>query len=102
MSRAGGFRPGTECSQVDAAGHCALSVHPAGMIHGGLIELSNIDIPVKTVRVYVVMVPRAFVHYSTPDSILLSPVPAPFFEFSPLFARINSFLPSLTSLVDVF
>ena len=31
------------------------------MIHRGLIELSNIDIPLKTLRVYVVMVTsRAF------------------------------------------
>lgn len=50
-----------------AVGRCrtlCVSVLPAGMIHGGLIELSNIDIPVKTARVYAAMLPAPLLHYT--------------------------------------
>lgn len=104
-SWAGGFQPRTECSQVDAAGHCAssISVLPAGMIHGGLIELSNIDIPVKTARVYVVMVPAPLYITLPPDSIpFLCPSPLSILWIFPtLFACINSFPPSVMSLVEI-
>lgn len=78
-------------------GHCILHLLPAGMIHRGLIELSNIDIPLKTLRVYAVMVksrvsrPRVREHpsgctrFSAPSFDLPSTL---FFEFLSIYLQI--------------
>ena len=71
VSWTGGFQPRERNAAVGRCRTMCVSALPAGMIHRGLIELSNIDIPVKTARVYAVMVPAPLyiILYPPPDSI---------------------------------